>query len=474
MNKHPIRLPEDAVGPAQELARELDVDDRTAPYQAHTWTGDGGFPTLYLDDVSAIPFLVNIQGVEEYQQRARARAGDGDLFAAVTLPSAGYERYCRETLGLGRPEPIVAEALDNPLQVADACSRGAALETLVERARRAGGLLIHPYMSIDPVWELARAVAAGAQVPVQVVGPPPPLTWIANDKRVFGELVVRILGHDWWVPTTVARSAASLTSRLLEMAERFERVGLKRTRCASAMGNAVFESGKLRAEGRNAVEERVRRFLERTEWDGREEVLVVAWESTEISPSTQTWIPSLGTGPPVVEGVYEQILEGREKVFVGSRPSTLPESLNSLLTNASLALGTGLQAMGYRGRCSFDFLVVGDPANDCRCVLTECNGRWGGTSIPMHLVDRLVTGPRPPYRAQDYAHADLIGVPFEEILTRVGDHRYDARSGRGRFVFYNVGPLARWGKLDVIALGRSQEEAEEGLLCELPRLLAGC
>ena len=45
------------------------------------------------------------------------------------------------------------------------------------------------------------------------------------------------------------------------------------------------------------------------------------------------------------------------------------------------------------------------------------------------------------------------------------------RHVKGRFIFYNVGPLTRCGKLDVIALGRTPDEAEEALGSDLPRLL---
>ena len=89
----------------------------------------------------------------------------------------------------------------------------------------------------------------------------------------------------------------------------------------------------------------------------------------------------------------------------------------------------------------------------------------------MRLVDRLVPGPRPHYRAQDYMNRELIGVSFPEILRRVGDAVYDPDSGKGRFIFYNVGPLTRSGKLDVIALGRAPEEAAQALAEELPRRL---
>ena len=89
----------------------------------------------------------------------------------------------------------------------------------------------------------------------------------------------------------------------------------------------------------------------------------------------------------------------------------------------------------------------------------------------MHLVDRVVAGPRPPYRAQDVVHSGLVAVDFADLLERVGDETFDARDQTGRFIFYNVGPLRNWGKLDVIALGATQADAERAMVDELPRLL---
>ena len=142
-----------------------------------------------------------------------------------------------------------------------------------------------------------------------------------------------------------------------------------------------------------------------------------------------------------------------------------------MLAEASLRVGTALQCLGYVGRCSFDFILLAGDDGVPHAKFTECNGRWGGTSTPMHLVDRLIDGPRPPYRAQDYQHPDLVGVPLAEIFRRVGDAIFDSATGRGQFIFYNVGPLARSGKLDVISLADTQAEAEAGLIETLPRLL---
>ena len=102
---------------------------------------------------------------------------------------------------------------------------------------------------------------------------------------------------------------------------------------------------------------------------------------------------------------------------------------------------------------------------------TECNGRWGGTSIPMCLVDRLTEGPRPPYRAQDVMLESLRGATLTDVTARLDGHLYDPATGAGRFVLYNPGPLSEIGKIDVIAICDTQDAAEEAMEVDLPALL---
>lgn len=458
----------DAVRP---LARRLDVAERLERYAPQAWTGGGPrLPALHLEDVSGIPFVSIVPGVEAYQHRARVRAGDGDLFAAMTPPAAGYEEYCRSLGRMGSPEFVQTDPGEGGYAVARACRSGSAFDRLTERAKQAGGFVIHPYMAIEEVWNLAADIAAAAGVPAHVIGPPPPSLWIANDKARLSEVVSCVLSPEWIVETHKATEPAEMAAHLLKLAQRHQKVGLKRTRCASATGNAVYDLATIQAMRSEEIVDEVRRFLHRTEWALDEEVLVVAWEQTDDSPSTQLWIPPEGQGAPVVDGVYEQLLEGEEKVFLGSRPSQLPEEVNRTLIDVSLRVATALQFLGYVGRCSFDFILLPDD-DGCTAKFTECNGRWGGTSTPMFLVDRLVGGPRPHYRAQDYMHRDLTGVPFKEILARAGDGLYDPATGKGHYVFYNVGPLEVCGKFDVIALADSPEQAERCIKEDLPARL---
>lgn len=454
----------------RELGSDIDIAGQLRPYAHHRCKpGDSPHPTLQLDDVSGIPFLVDVAGVEEYQHRGRLRAEDHDVYVTVTPEATGYESYCRNTLQMGAPEHLVADPIGPPISVARACTGGRTHTRLVEVARDAGGMTVHPYMGIEDVWELATMISVDSRTPVRVIAPPPPVTWIANDKAVFDELVARVLGREALVETRISRDPAGIEADLRMMASRHRRVGLKRTRCASAMGNAVFSAPDVRSE-RDAAGV-VQEFLRRTEWPDGEEVLTVAWLETDLSPSTQLWIPPLGSGEPRLDGIYEQILKGEEKVFVGSRPSTLPDGVNRALAVGALKVGAALQELGYVGRCSFDHLVTGDPSGEFQVVFTECNGRWGGTSTPMTLLDRLLHGPRPQYRAQDVVFPNLIGASLPDLLELAGELVFRTDSGQGRFIFYNLGPLHRHGKFDVISIGTDQEDAERGMLEILPKRL---
>jgi len=249
----------------QELGAEIDIARQLRPYEAHRWAPDDApHPTLQLDDVSAIPFLADIAGVEEYQHRGRLRAGDHDVYVTVTPATEGYEPYCRDVLQMGAPEHLVADPVGPPIAVARACTSGHARRRLVEIARDAGGITIHPYMGIEDVWELAAMLSVDSHASVRVISPPSPVTWIANDKAMFDELVARVLGRGALVDTRISRDAAGIETDLRALAKRHRRVGLKRTRCASAMGNAVFASRDLSSDG--DATQAVQEFLQRTEW----------------------------------------------------------------------------------------------------------------------------------------------------------------------------------------------------------------
>ncbi|TNF28790.1 MAG: hypothetical protein EP329_17280 [Deltaproteobacteria bacterium] len=455
---------------AAEADAELGVHAEAARWQPHRYDVETApTATLHLDDVSGVPFLQDIVGVQFYQLRTRVRAGDGDGYVAACPGMDDYERYCSDRLGLGAPRFFQADPVGPAIEVAAACRQGRVFDELVAWAREAGGLTVHPYMGIEAVWELAADLARAARVPVQVLGPTPPATWYANDKSHVTALADRAvaptLGTPANVATRVVTTPAEMVTAVRELSRSYPKVALKMTRFASAMGNRVFDAAELRALDDEQLADVVATYLRDKAWRPGQPVLAVRWIDMAPSPSTQLWIPPLGQGRPRLDGIYEQLLEGPERVFLGSIPSRFGADVHRWLEDASLLMAGVYQRLGYVGRCSFDFILDGEQP-----LFVECNGRWGGTSTPMHLVDRLFPSGRPAYRARDFVSERFVGASFTALADALGDALYDPRTGRGRFVLYNVGCLA-FGKFDVIALGADIDDATRALEVELPRLL---
>ena len=83
----------------RELGADIDLASQLRPYEAHrSGLGDPAYPVLQLDDVSAIPFLADIAGVEEYQHRGRLRAG-GEGVCTERVAKVGGKEAARRGRG---------------------------------------------------------------------------------------------------------------------------------------------------------------------------------------------------------------------------------------------------------------------------------------------------------------------------------------------------------------------------------------
>jgi hypothetical protein len=181
-------------------------------------------------------------------------------------------------------------------------------------------------------------------------------------------------------------------------------------------------------------------------------------------------------GPPVIEGLFMQQLEGRERVFVGATAAQLPTPFATELATRSWLLGRLFQRLGYVGRCSFDLLLVGKSLADCRPQFIECNGRWGGTSLPMTLMNRLFGDwQRRPFAVQVVSAPGLDAITFPQLIAQLRNDLYDRQTGQGRLIVYTPGRMSQQSALSVLALGTSWTEAVEFLAQSVPqRLCQAC
>ena len=411
-------------------------------------------PAVHLDDQSAITSPSRSQATYR-QGRARCRAEDGDYVVTTSPEDPAYEPYCETMLALGKVCWLTAKAEGNPRRLANHAMRDRDVRRELTRAiRREGLLYVHPYMGSTDVWELARALESATRRPVKVLAPHPELTRWVNDKVHFADVVTRLLGERFVPETHDASSLSVLSDRVRALAQEGTSLVIKLPDSAAGAGNVLVRTVRFRHRSLEEIHAELRDLMETLNWRGESHLLVSAWtDDVQSAPSSQLWIPPLGLGDPVVEGLFEQRLDGLE--FTGSQRAELPHVLAQEIADRSALLGLTFQQLGYVGRCSFDLVLARD-----RIEFIEANGRWGGTSTPMTLMNRVLG------RWWDRAHVaralsepGLARFDFDQVLAIFRDRVYDANTRKGELIFYNPASVRANAVLNVVALAESTPEA---------------
>ena len=450
---------------------ELASDDRFRPLVA-TSLDDGA--CLHLDDLSEIKFLQDPEDLVFFQERARLRAGDGDLIATTTSQVAGYESYCAERLGLGHAEWLRPKPTRNPLQIGHACWEDRAVRrSLLHRLRADQLRYLHPHMGTLGVWELGTLLHEHSRRPLSVIAPPPALSQLVNNKVAFAEIAARLLGAHKIPATASAWNLATLCDRISKMAPSTRLIGIKPPDSAGGDAIAVIPAERLQNRSLHDIQDDVRPILEKLGWSGESELLINVWETGVLSsPSIQTWIPPESSGLPVVEGVFVQRLEQDTGVFVGATAANFPRDVTQELATSSWLLARVFQRLGYIGRCSFDTILIGDSEESARIEFIECNGRWGGTSLPMTLINRLFADwIKQPFAVQNIELEGLSEISFSCLLERLDSELYNARTGTGRLILLTPGRLHHQSGITALALGKTWDEAAAYLQNSVTTLL---
>ncbi|MHC5064723.1 MAG: hemerythrin domain-containing protein [Planctomycetota bacterium] len=437
--------------------------------------GDG--PALHLDDLSGIPLLDKIYDPSFLETRARLRAVDGDFVASCSLAIPGYEDYCEKRLGLGSVTWLRPRPRGNALHVASSCwSDRRVREEIISALRDDRLRYLHPHIGSHDVWAVAMLFSDASKKRFPVIAPPPMLCQFVNDKLWFTDVVKRLFGSEFVPRTHHAENYATAAHLVRWLSAGDESIALKIPDSAGGRGNLVLSPERFRDLPIGKIRTELRGLLGELDWEIGDRLLVGTWESGVLeAPSSQLWIPPEELGPPVVEGLFLQAIGSDLKSFRGSRPAHLPEQVANELLEKSWLLARLFQRLDYVGRCSFDMLLVGKDLDHCRPEFIECNGRWGGTSTPMTLMNRLFGDwAAQPYAAQAVKVPGLEKLRFAEILGHFGDDVYDAGTGCGSVVFYGPGRMSANGGIDALSLADDWDWAVERIQSEIRERIEDC
>lgn len=199
-------------------------------------------------------------------------------------------------------------------------------------------------------------------------------------------------------------------------------------------------------------------------------------EGKEVtSPSTQLRVSPYGE--VAIVSTHDQILGGpSQQVFLGCRfPAR--DDYRLQMQAAAARIGEVLAAHGVVSRFAIDFLASrDDPEREWNLTALEINLRMGGTTHPYLALQFLTGGSLDPdtglfrsptghdkcYVATDNLRAEayrgLLPEDLIEILTETRLH-YSLGTESGT-LFYLIGALSEFGKLGVVAIADTHEEAD--------------
>ena len=426
--------------------------------------GLGPGPKVLIGDLSEIPLLEE-RHEPAYEYRIALLAHDRDILILSGNRNRDFEAYLKGVLGIGSLKVIVAgEPADRgPAPLAKRCLRQSAVfDRLMNAAYTSGSLSIVPHLTTGHAWKLAQAIAQQSGAEVFVCGPPPRLSRRVNNKLWFADCVTRVLGQHKLPLTRRAFGPAALAGLVMRLAKSQDKLVVKVPDSAGSAGNLAIQSALIRNMPLTAVRNRLIGLLAALGWRGHYPLLVEVWDEPIVSsPSVQIWIPLPEDGEPVVEGIFEQVVEGLAGEFSGAFPARMPEDLMARLAPDAFKLALVFQRLGYFGRCSFDSIIKGLSTADGDVHWIECNGRWGGVSLPMTLVNRLFGAAfQGSYVIVQREGVAMPKRAFAEILQILTGLLYDARLGSEGIILLTTTGLERGSGLHFMAVAPSLDRAK--------------
>lgn len=192
----------------------------------------------------------------------------------------------------------------------------------------------------------------------------------------------------------------------------------------------------------------------------------------KMSPSAQCRVNP--NGAVDIISTHDQVLSGEDgQIFVGAHfPAN--EAYRQEVTTMGKQIGHVLKRQGVLGRFSIDFISVKE--DDCwKHYAIEINLRKGGTTHPFLMLQFLTdgnynqdtglyetaSGQQLYYYASDNVQSDQYkGLTPKDLIDIAMFHglHFDGATQKG-VMFHMIGALSQYGKMGMVCIGASQEEA---------------
>jgi hypothetical protein len=335
------------------------------------------------------------------------------------------------------------------------------------RERRLAVELGLPLNSVDPSL-LQLGTKSGSRATFEEAGVRLPLG--TNDVREQGEVVAALV--------ELSRARPGVAQALVKLDESFAGEGNALFAFPDALPDddaeraAVIGAALPKLEPAGSDETSATFMAKLASMGGIVEERVVADEL--LSPSVQLRIQP--NGDLIVVSTHDQVLGGPSgQKYVGCR-FPADSAYRSTIEADARRIGQVLARRGVAGRFGIDFVVARTAGGPWTPYAIEINLRMGGTTPPFMALEFLTGGQldqetglfqAPDGRPKYYLATDNLRSPSyrgllpEDLMDLLVTHglqfKHPTMTG---VLFYMIGGLSQYGKLGLISVGNSREEAD--------------
>ena len=328
-----------------------------------------------------------------------------------------------------------------------------------------------PHISTGTIWKLGKKLSEATNTKIHVMGSLPAITKLANNKLQFGKFARSLFGENAVPKEVIAFNATSLVSNIMSFMKRYAQLVVKLPDSAGSAGNLPIDCKEILGRSPLSIHRYLARQLEALNIAPRYPMIVQVWENSVLcSPSIQLWIPNDGEAVPIIEGIFEQHLSGPAGQFSGGITFSKYDEIAERMCREGAMLGRVLQKLGYFGRCSFDAIVSGNCYEEADLHWIECNGRWGGMSIPLTLLNRLFPDHSEiQFMIGHWADLDLAARPMSESLGLIEDLLWQPGKTSG-IIFLTPSIFETGRNMQFLSIAETSDLAEENAQSALARL----
>jgi len=420
-------------------------------------------PALIIGDQLEIS-LLSQSSLSQLDYRMATLAQSGDL-VVVSHRNLAFETYLKHFLSVDGVQFVetARSYLPSVEPASIACRKQVHLKSAINNiAIDAAGMTILSYLTTGNIWRLGQTISGETGRPARICGPAPRISKRVNDKIWFTNVVDAMFGTQSTLPSFAAFGPAAAAALVARLSKTSERVVVKVPDSAGSAGNFAFSSSELSQLSLASIRLKLLQLMRAEGWENRYPLQIGVWDCNVLSsPSAQIWIPKSEEGPPIIEGIFEQIVERVMGKFVGARRARLPDVLDDRFKREATALAVLFQRLGYFGRCSMDAIVSKDGKESLRLHWIECNGRWGGVSIPMTLANKLCDHNRPNGLVIiQQSNPDHQFISTKRAVDLLDDMLFKYGASKSGIVLLSPTERSNGSRLNFMAIAGNQTEAE--------------